>query len=159
MSHHPGAPGVNPRSYQPNITGGKHLGRSSTPRKINIWNLKSHQIQKENHLPSTSIFGFKMLIFQGVWTSRVFTRISYPSPETNRKFSPWKFGRPKKFFHGNLPTQTGCLSFRDWYSFGISPRAPERFKPPILTHLAVINPYEKQHRGENAGPVDGKKTI
>ena len=44
----------------------------STPRKINGWNLKINLIEKENHLPSTSIFGFKILIFQGFrwcWTS------------------------------------------------------------------------------------------
>jgi len=37
----------------------------TTPWKINM-EPANHLIEKENQFPSTSIFGFKMLIFQGV---------------------------------------------------------------------------------------------
>ena len=32
-----------------------------------MWEPKNHPIEKDNHLPSTSIFGFQPLIFQGVF--------------------------------------------------------------------------------------------
>ena len=41
-------------------------GVSIKTQKINGWNLKIHLIEKETHLPSTSILGCNMLIFQGV---------------------------------------------------------------------------------------------
>ncbi len=34
--------------------------------KINGWNLYNDPVEKENHLNQTSMFGFKMFIFQGV---------------------------------------------------------------------------------------------
>ena len=38
----------------------------STPLKTTGWNLTNQPIEKEDHLPSTSILGFKMLIYQAV---------------------------------------------------------------------------------------------
>ena len=36
-----------------------------TPRKFNVWNLKNDPVEKESHLPSTSIFGIHVNFFGG----------------------------------------------------------------------------------------------
>ena len=41
----------------------KNVGKQNAPLKINM-EPKDHPIEKDNHLPSTSIFGFQPLIFQ-----------------------------------------------------------------------------------------------
>ena len=45
--------------------------RDMSSLKSNGWNVKSHPIEMENHLIQISIFGFKMLIFQGVSTTNL----------------------------------------------------------------------------------------
>ena len=45
---------------------GVEISTPYTPENERRKEPKNHPIEKENHLPSTSILGFKILIFQGV---------------------------------------------------------------------------------------------